>query len=83
MDLGICHLERPSIDIAQRSIVLYAMRSDTQGVAVNTDFVYYIELNGHIEPNMPFSSEEEAYIYVMENGMYYEGEWEIIAWPVD
>lgn len=50
---------------------------------MNTDFVYYIELNGHIEPNMPFSSEEEAYIYVMESGMYYEGEWEIVAWPVD
>lgn len=59
------------------------MRSDTKGVAMNTDFVYYIELNGHIDPNMPFSSEQAAYEYVMENGMYYEGEWEIIAWPVD
>ena len=50
---------------------------------MNTDLVYYIELNGHVDPNMAFSSEQAAYEYVMESGMYYEGEWEIIAWPVD
>lgn len=48
-----------------------------------TDYVYYIELNGHINPHMPFSSYEEAYEYLMESGMYYEGEWDIVEWDVD
>lgn len=50
---------------------------------IHADFVYYIELNGEINAHMPFSSEEEAYIHIMESGMYYEGEWEILKWPVD
>jgi len=50
---------------------------------MNTDFVYYIELNGSLDEMNPFSSYDEAYEYVMETGMYYEGEWEIIEWPVD
>lgn len=50
---------------------------------MNTDFVYYIELNGEIDAMKPFSSYDRAYEYVMENGMYYEGEWEIVEWPVD
>lgn len=50
---------------------------------LSTDFVYYIDQNGSINPNMPFSSEEEAIEYVYENGIDKEGEWEIVAWPVD
>jgi hypothetical protein len=50
---------------------------------MNTDFVYYIELNGELNPHMPFESWDRAYEYVMESGMYYEGEWEIIEWAVD
>jgi len=48
-----------------------------------TDYVYYIEQDGKINPHMPFSSYEEAYIYLMEHGMQYEGPWEIIEWDVD
>ena len=50
---------------------------------IHTDFVHYIELNGEINAHMPFESYDAAYEYLMESGMYYEGEWEIIEWPVD
>jgi len=52
-------------------------------VKLNTDFVYYIELNGEVFAHQPFKSYDAAYEYVMESGMYYEGEWDIIEWPVD
>jgi len=50
---------------------------------MNTDFVYYIELNGEIDAMKPFSSYDEAYEYLIETGMYSEGKWEIVEWPVD
>ena len=50
---------------------------------MHVDFVYYIELNGEVDATQPFESYEAAYEYIMESGMYYEGEWEIIEWPVD
>ena len=50
---------------------------------MHVDFVYYIELNGEVNAHQPFETYEAAYEYVMESGMYYEGEWEIIEWPVD
>ena len=50
---------------------------------MHVDFVYYIELNGEVNAHQPFESYDAAYEYVMENGIYYEGEWEIIEWPVD
>lgn len=50
---------------------------------LNTDFIYYIELNGVLFADQPFETYEAAYEYIMESGMYYEGEWEIMEWPVD
>ena len=50
---------------------------------LNTDFLYYIELNGVLFADQPFETYEAAYEYIMESGMYYEGEWEIMEWPVD
>ena len=50
---------------------------------IHADFVYIIELNNEVYPHMPFKSYDAAYEYIMESGMYYEGEWEIIEWPVD
>jgi len=50
---------------------------------MSKDVVYYIELNGSLDAMKPFSSYDEAYIYVMESGMYYEGEWEIVEWEVE
>ena len=51
---------------------------------MNTDFVvYYIELNGEMIVDMCFQSYDRAYEYLMESGMYYEGEWDIIERPVD
>jgi len=50
---------------------------------LHTKFIYYIEQNGVLNADMPFESYESAYEYIMESGMYYEGEWEIIEWPID
>jgi hypothetical protein len=50
---------------------------------LHMDFVYYIELNGEVDATQPFETYEAAYEYIMESGMYYEGEWEIIEWAVD
>ena len=50
---------------------------------MNTDFVYYIELNGEMIVDICFESYDAAYEYLMESGMYYEGEWDIIKWSVD
>ena len=48
---------------------------ETTMYRMHVDFVYYIEtLNGEVNAHMPFESYESAYEYVMESGMYYEGE---------
>lgn len=50
---------------------------------IHAEFVYYIELNGEVFAAQPFETYEAAYEHIMESGMYYEGEWDIIKWPVD
>ncbi len=76
------------------SRTLFTLYGNTTGTVVynvvsevmyklNTDFIYYIELNGEVDATQPFESYDAAYEYIMESGMYYEGEWEIIEWPVD
>ena len=82
LDLGVCHLARSSIDNVERRIVLHAHSSNLKGVAMNTDFIYYIEYGGRLITEHPFSSEDEAIIFIYENGMNY-GDWDIIEWSVD
>ena len=65
-----------------RGTVVYNVVSKVM-YKLNTDFIYYIELNGVLFADQPFETYESAYEYIMESGMYYEGEWEIIEWPVD
>ena len=50
---------------------------------LHVEFIYYIELNGEVNAEQPFESYDAAYEHLMESGMYYEGEWEIIEWAVD
>ena len=79
---------------SNNSRTLFTLYGDTSSTVVynvvskvmyklNTDFIYYIELNGVLFADQPFETYEAAYEYIMESGMYYEGEWEIMEWPVD
>ena len=50
------------------------------------DIVYYVRINGFIDPTMPFSSEEEAMEYIKENDIETSTEivsWEVVEWEVD
>ena len=40
MDLGVSDMARPSINNVKQRIVLYALRSDTQGVDSMMEFVF-------------------------------------------
>ena len=47
---------------------------------MNTDFIYYLSVEGNLLENMIFETEEEAEAYAEEQG--YEDFW-VLKWSVD